>query len=360
MLYSFDILYFDEPSQRRVPGTIIMDLPQQNIADVHRNPFVIDIVNQAYMMDGIKQMPHHQAKLVDNIQQYGSAITTPTAEIKCVYRDSDLGHKMFWFNIYAIITENTFFPVSELTFNCTDDYEAYEELYYKGQLIASPQIPHTNSAPQIGHYYLLYNLATVDLLKVVNAAIPSPLQMQVITVGGQAGVISINNVGVGQVRPVRLCDELFQLMGFNYIDGNLYGIPQCEFYELNNTQPNGSNCLIQVKKNRIGYDFVIPNANAQYGCKLISIFSLHELQDMVAKHINAKFGLTPAQEQAIALFWNNLYFGAKVIEELPTLLEAYKQNNPNSSLSDKIAYVASYYKIAKPLASHYLIALHES
>ena len=38
----------------------------------------------------------------------------------------------------------------------------------------------------------------------------------------------------------------------------------------------------------------------------------------------------------------------------------YKQNNPNSSLSDKIAYVASYYKIAKPLASHYLIALHES
>ena len=127
MLYSFDILYFDEPSQRRVPGTIIMDLPQQNIADVHRNPFVIDIVNQAYMMDGIKQMPHHQAKLVDNIQQYGSAITTPTAEIKCVYRDSDLGHKMFWFNIYAIITENTFFPVSELTFNCTDDYEAYSK-----------------------------------------------------------------------------------------------------------------------------------------------------------------------------------------------------------------------------------------
>ena len=81
---------------------------------------------------------------------------------------------------------------------------------------------------------------------------------------------------------------------------------------------------------------------------------------MVAKHLNAKFGLTPAQEQAIALFWNNLYFGAKVIEELPTLLEAYKQNNSNSSLSDKIAYVASYYKIAKPLASHYLIALHES
>lgn len=360
MLYSFDILYLNEPTGQRELATIILDLPQQNIADVRRNPFVIDIVNQAYMMDGIKHVPNHQAKLIDNIQPYGPAITTPTLDIKCVYRDSELGHKMFCFYIYAIITDNTFFPVSKFTFNCTDDYEAYEELYFKGQLIASPQIPYTNSAPQIGHYYLLYNLAKVDLLKVVSKAIPSTLQMQVITVGGQASVISFNNVGAGQVRPVRLCDGLFYQMGFTYNEGNLYGIPQCKFYELNKTLPNGSNYLIQVKKNRNGYDFVIPDANAQYGCKLMPIFRLHELQNMVVHYWNDVFVLTPAQEQAIAMFWNNLHFGAKVIEELPALLEVYKQNNPNSTLSDKIAYVASYYKIANPLASHYLIALHES
>lgn len=66
MLYSFDILYHDESSQRRVPGTIIIDLPQQIVADVRRNPFVIDLVNCAFMKDGILNMPGHKNTLVNH------------------------------------------------------------------------------------------------------------------------------------------------------------------------------------------------------------------------------------------------------------------------------------------------------
>lgn len=335
MLYSFDILYYDEPSQRRVPGTIIIDLPQQNIADVRRNPFVIDLVNCAFMKDGILNVPGHKNTLVDNIDFYGPVLRDTVSDIKCLYRDCATGHKSFYYYIYAKITNNTFFPVSELTFTSTVDYEAYEELYYKGYLIPSPQIPLSKVTPQIGYYYLSCNNSTVSLLRLVNVS------------------------SLANVRPVRLCDELFSLMGFAYLTGKLYGIPQCEYYERKVVQPNNSTNVIQFKKERIGFRLVIADENEQYGCKLIPVFSLHELQYEVDCNQHFKMTLTPFQEQEICKFENCTFFGAKVIEELPSMMEQFKIHNRGFSLSDKIKHVANHYGIAEPVAIHYLHSIHD-
>lgn len=335
MLYSFDILYYDEPSQRRVPGTIIIDLPQQNVADVRRNPFVIDLVNYAFMKDGILNVPGHKNKLVDNIDFYGYDLRDTVSDIKCIYRDCVTGHKFFYYYIYAKITFNTFFPISELTFASTVDYEAYEELYYRGYLISGPQIPLSKVMPQIGYYYLHNNISTVNLLRLVNVS------------------------GLANVRPIRLCDELFSLMGFAYLTGKLYGIPQCEYYERKVVLPDNSTKVIQFKKERIGFRLVIADENEQYGCKLIPIFYLHELQYEVDYNQHFKMTLTPIQEREISQFENKVFFEAKVIEELPNILEKYKAQNSGYSLSDKINHVASHYCISGPMANHYLHSIHD-
>ena len=359
MLYSFDIQYYDEPSQRRMPGTIIIDLPQQYVADVRRNPFVIDLVNCAFMKDGILNLLGHKDRLVDNIDYYGPVLRDTVSDIKCLYRDSATGHKSFYYYIYIKKTANTFFPVSELTFNSTVDYEAYEELYFRGYFISAPQIPLSIVTPQSGYYYLFYNISTVNLLKFVNVSGLTNHMMQVITANGLGNVIN-TTIGSVQVRHVRLCDELLILMGFTYLTGKLYDIPQCEYYEKRVVLSDNTKRVIQLKKERIGFNLVIADKNEQYGCKLIFVFSLHELQYEIDFNLHFKMIITQMQEVEISQFENKMFFDAKVIEELPIMLEKYKSQNSESTLSDKIKYVASYYRIAEPMASHYLLSIHES
>ena len=69
--------------------------------------------------------------------------------------------------------------------------------------------------------------------------------------------------------------------------------------------------------------------------------------------------LTPFQEQEICKFENCTFFGAKVIEELPGMMEQFKIHNRGFSLSDKIKHVANHYGIAEPVAIHYLHSIHD-
>lgn len=359
MLYSFDIKYFEEPHQCELDVTIIMDLPQAQLSEVKVNPFVIDIVNHAFMKAGIKRIHGRGMNLVDAIHEHHTGVPNTAQDIICRYQKLPglSNNNSFTFKIAADVPQGYYFPCSHMVFTCSEDFESYEMLYQSGRLVGAPLIPNTQTPIANGQYYLLYIQQTVEMIRVVDASNPNNVRMESIAANQSLSSLTLSLANRGQMRPIRLSDKLLSMMGFIFQKGNIYGLVGVDYFESVLSGQGVPLMQVYLQRDRIGYSLIIPKVNAQFGCKLIKCFYLHELQDILLRQLNVSIVLSIPQLAAISYFFTNVEFCCYIIENLPAEIENYKTSQHPLAVSREqvVKHVAAHYGISEKQASHFMI-----
>lgn len=366
MLYSFDIQYFDQLHQHNARATVIMDLPQASLNDVRFNPFVLDIVNDPFMRDGILRVQNHQERLVDNVDNYGADVIPNTVfNVDCCYMEAPGPNrfKSFSFKIWVDVPIGYTFPTTALSFTCRGDYDAYEQLYFSDRFVVSPQIPNTQVPMANGYYYqLLLQGRIKEMLCTVDASNPQKVQMEAISRTGSVSIITLPSINRRQVCPIRLTDQLLMMVGFRFNTGNLYSLIGIEYFECLLTDHTGIQTTVYLRKDAVGYSLIVPVAGAPQNCKQMKCFHMHELQDLFWNEFNARITLPNQQLVNICVYLNNLGQCCKIIETLPTVVDSFVSNyhtqhqiQPNRN--SIAAYVANYYHITNLEALHFMNVL---
>lgn len=359
MLYSFDIQYFEEPHQCDMIVAIIMDLPQAQLSDVKHNPFVIDVLNHAFMKAGIEKLSGHRTNLVDNLRVHSTGVPNTACDITCCYREKPglNNYNSFSFKIAADVPPGYYFPCTHMVFNCAEDFEAYEKLYQSGRLVAAPLIPNSQTPIANGQYYLLYIQQTVEMMRVVDASDPNNVRMEAIAADQSMAQLVLNLTNRSQMRPLRLSDKLLSMMGFAFQNGNIYGLVGIDYFVGVLRSQSNSQMHVFLQRDRIGYSVIIEKSNTQFGCKLIKCFYLHELQDILLREMNARVNMSVPQLSAIAFFFTNVEFCCHIIETLPIEIESYISSQRPLVVSREqiVNYVAAHYGISEKQASHFMI-----
>lgn len=358
MLYSFDIEYFELPHQTNLRVTVIMDLPQALLSDVKLNPFVIDIVNHAFMKAGIKRVYGDGVNIVDCIFEHHTGIPDTAIDIICRYQKDPRrsNENSFSFKIAADIPVGYNFPYTNMVFTCSEDFEAYETLYQRGWLIKAPNIPNSITPIANGQYYLLYNLQNVEIMRVVDASCPNNVRMEAVAEDRTITSLTLSLANQGQIRPVRLSDKLLSMVGFAFRTGNLCGLVGIDYFEgVLSTQGNPQ-MHVHLQKDIVGYSLIIPDVNVQFGCRLIKCFYLHELQDILLREMNARISMSVQQLAAISFFFSKVELCCLIIETLPSVIETYRKSQQLSVTREQIVkLVATHYRISEVQASHFMI-----
>ena len=361
MLYSFDIQYFEELHHCNLVVPIIMDLPQTQLTDVKLNPFVIDIVNHPFIKAGIEAIPNHKTDLTENIVVYLGIVQNTATDITCRYQEEPgLGNvKSFSFKIFADIPNGYFFPYSQLDFTCRGDFDSYDRLYTRGQLVKAPQIPNTSTPIRDGYYYLLYLQASVELLRVIDAHDPNNILMESISGNGSISQITMTLTNRNQMRPLRLTDQLLMMIGFKSYYGNLFNLYGIDYFEGSVMGRNGSQVNVYVQKDTVGYILLVADYKVNAVVHTIKVFRLHELQEALWSVHKAKISLSNQLQANICYYWINVEMGGEIINELPRVLWNYlSQNKGNQPTRDQIvSHVAGYFGIKNIDASHYVAGI---
>lgn len=359
MLYSFDIQYFEEPHQCDLIVTIIMDLPQAQLSDVKLNPFVIDIVNHAFMKAGIEKIHGRKMSLVDSIHEHHTGVPNTVKDITCRYQEQPglSNENSFIFKIAADVPQGYYFPCSQMVFTCSEDFEAYEKLYQSGRLIAAPLIPNSQTPIANGLYYLLYIQQTVEVMRVVDAINPNNVQMESIAADQTISPLTLSLSNRGQMRPIRLSDKLLTMIGFVFQTGNVYGLVGIDYFEGVLSGQGIPQMQVYLQRDRSGYSVIVPSVNAHFGCKLIKCFYLHDLQDILQRELNVSIIMSVSQLAAIAFFFTNVEFCCHIIETLPIEIESYISSHRPLVVSREqiVKHVAAHYGISEKEASHFMI-----
>lgn len=359
MLYSFDIQYFEEPHQCDLTVTIIMDLPQAQLSDVKHNPFVIDVLNHPFVKAGIEKLPGHKTNLVDNLRIHTTGVPNTAYDITCCYREKPGvdSYNSFFFKIAADIPQGYYFPCSQMVFNCLEDFEAYEKLFQIGKLVAAPLIPNSQTPIANGQYYLQYIQQTVEVMRVVEASDSNNVRIEAIAANQGISSLTLSLLNRGQMRPIRLSDKLLSMMGFSFQTGNIYGLVGIDYFEGILSSQGNTQMKVYLQRDRFGYSLILPNANAQFGCKLIKCFYLHDLQDILLRELTVRIVLSVPQLAAIAFFFTNVELCCHIIESLPAEIEKYinSQHPPVVSREQIVKHVANLYGISEKKACHFMI-----
>lgn len=359
MLYSFDIQYFEEPHQCDMVVAIIMDLPQAQLSDVKHNPFVIDVLNHAFMKAGIEKLSGHRTNLVDNLRVHSTGVPNTACDITCCYREKpgSNNYNSFSFKIVADVPPGYYFPCNHMVFNCAEDFEAYEKLYQSGRLVAAPLIPNSQTPIANGQYYILYIQQTVEMMRVVDASDPNNVRMEAIAADQSISPLTLSLSNRGQMRPIRLSDKLLSMMGFVFQTGNIYGLVGIDYFEGVLSCQGIPRIQVYLQRDRFGYSVIVPNVIAHFGCKLIKCFYLHELQDILLRELNVRIALSVPQLAAIAFFFTNVEFCCNIIETLPVEIETYIASQHPLAVSREqiVNHVAIHYGISEEQASHFMI-----
>lgn len=362
MLYYFEIEYFECTHQQDVCATIIMDLPQGNLSDVKLNPFVIDIVNQPFMRDGIQKVPNHKPILVDNVNVYPlHQIQNTTIDITCRYQDNPglSNLRSFSFTIYALLPSgNLFFPHSQLDFTCRNYYDAYERLFQKGFLVASPHIPNSQIGFESGSYYLNDLTASTEVLRVLGANPQSRVEIDSVASNGSVSQISISKIYSRQIHPFLLCDWVLLNIGFVHDQGNIYGLTDVDYFA--GVLSLGGQALQQVfvKKEKVGYSLIVQDATQKQQCRLVRVFYLHELQHYLHQEFNVTITLSNHQLASICSYYNQVDQWSQIIAQVPAEVDAFRNNTPNVCRQDLFNHVATYFGITLAQAQRLMVMMH--
>ena len=217
MLYSFDVKCNMGSPCGVLDATIIMNLPQSNLDDVKRNPFVIDIVNHPNISAGIKAVRNHCNNLVDNIREYKTAMPNSVNEITCRYQEQAgcWNYKTFSFKIYVDALSGCW-PYNLLEFTCKTDYDVYEKLYQSRKYVIDTFLPNTFASIDNGYYYQIGLTATIDVVRIANTNNSQNIQAEIVDAKGVVSKVTINDLTRSLLYPIRLNDELLSLIGFTY------------------------------------------------------------------------------------------------------------------------------------------------
>lgn len=360
MLYSFDILYFEETSQNELPVTFIWDLPQKTIREVRLNPFVFNLVNHSFIRDGIARVPNHQGILVDNVYSYTGDIQNNFVEISCRYQEKCINsdYKSFEFTVRAIIPPNRFFPQDPFVFICGELYDAYEFLYESGCFIKAPIIPVSKIAMAVGYYYRCILIDSVELLKVTSVGDTSAMVESVSEKGG-ISQMNLDSSTLRQVQPLRLNDKLLGILGFTFENNsNVYGLKGVNlFVGVVNRTENQSYQLF-IKKNRVGYDIIVEDSSSTCGCRLIRCFYLHEMQYYLLQEYNTLINLKRDKVTHICQHINKTERLSRVISKIPEIMNALYSQNPQPTREQVIVHIATCFNMKFEEAQRLLVLLH--
>ena len=315
MLYSFEIQYFEQINQFELVVPIIMDLPQATIQEVRLNPFVIDLVNLPFIKAGIEGFPNHEVSLVDNIHLY-SLPTIPSAatSITCRYQEAPgrSDYKTFEFKVFAVIPMNCYFPQSEFIFTCRHLFDAYEQLFQSRRFVTAPDIPNP-------HY------------------------------------------GVSQTTPIRLTDQLMTLVGFSYLnDASIKALSSVNCFIGEATDIFNTKIQVFIKRKSFGYSLIVPDPAANSGCRLERFFYLQELQYILSKELKATINITHAQMASVNQHITDTEHLAKIISEIPVVIDAYnaQNNSQKPSRQQTITYVGKHFNISFNDAQRIMVMMH--
>jgi len=362
MLYSFDIQYFEPAVQGLVNVTAILDLPQNSIQNVKVNPFVVDLVNHPFIKAGLKQMPGNQQELVDNIRPFNSIVPNTAVKVSCKYQASsgDSEYKTFVFNI-SFVYSSCYIPSNNpLVFTCGCLYDAYERLFQSGHYVLTPRIPNVQYGWTVGHYYLCELLGACELMEVTRCT-NNGILVDSVAENGTISSISLNQNCIGQLRPIRLNDQLMTMMGFNYVNNkSIYGLTGVNFFEgvLN---CNGTAAFqVFVKRDTVGYSLIVYDSAANNNCRLLKCFYLHELQELLQKEYHASIRLAQSQLISICQFMNDTTRHAKIVSQIYSVISlCYLQNQPSKPTRGQIiTYVASHFGITPQEAQNIMALMH--
>lgn len=360
MLYSFDIQYFEEISQKELPVTFIMDLPQESIQKVRLNPFVINLVNHSFIRDGIKRVPNHKDRLVDNVQSYTGDISDSFVDISCKYQEqyTSSDYKSFEFTVRAVIPPKSFFPQDPLVFICGELYDAYENLYESGRFVKAPIISISRIGMAVGYYYRCNLIDSIELLKVSSLDDISTMVDSVSEKGGLSPM-NLNGLALRQVRPLRVNDQLLRMIGFTYVNSrSIYGLKGVTLFGGVVNRTKNESYQLFIKKNRVGYDIIVEDSSSDGGCRLIRFFYLHEMQHYLLQEYNTLINLSHKKETRICQHINQTERLSIIITKIPEVLDAFYFQNHEPTRQQVIEHVASQVNVTFDEAQRLLVLLH--
>lgn len=357
MLYSFDILYFEESSQNELPVSFILDLPQESIQRVRANPFVLNLVNHSFIRDGITRFPNHKDRLVDNVQPYTSDIPDSIVVISCRYQEQRISsdYKSFEFTVRAVIPQQRFFPQDPLVFICGELYDAYENLYESGCFVKAPIIPISRIDMAVGYYYRCNLIGSVELLK-VSSLDDTGIMVDSVSEKGGLSPMNLNSLALRQVRPLRINDQLLRMLGFTYVNSrSIYGLKGVSlFVGVANRIQNE----LFIKKNRVGYDIIVEDSSSSVGCRLIRCFYLHEMQYYLLQEYNTSINLSHNKMTRICQQINQIERLSIIISRIPEVLDALYSQNHEPTRQQVIEHVALHLDLTFDEAQRLLVLLH--
>lgn len=361
MLYSFDIKYNAGFPSGMLNATIIMNLPQAQLEEVKRNPFVIDILHHPFMSAGIEAVEGHCPNLLDNIQVYDMNMPNSAKEVICRYQEQD-GHwnfKTFGFKIYA---DDPFgcWNIDKLDFICKCGYDVYERLYQSGRYVITP--PLSNSFVNIaeGYYYQVELNATVEVVRIVDASNPQRAQAEMVGADELVSPIELNAFTLLRLLPIRLNDELLSMMGFVCRRGSLYDLIDVDYFEgVLSIQGNPKRHFF-IRRDRVGYSLIVEDSNGGDGCCLHHCVFLHELQYLLRAEYNANISLSVQKLAEICRYLNSVMLGERIMSKLPELIDnLVAQSDGQMPFEEqKVEYVAQHFGISGELAHYYLMKMH--
>lgn len=361
MLYSFDIKYNVGSFNGMYDATIIMKLPQANLDDVKRNPFVIDIVNHHIISAGIKAVQNHCNNLVDNIREYKTAMPNSINEITCRYQEQagSCNYKTFSFNIYADAHQN-YWPYNLLEFTCKTDYDVYEKLYQSGKYVIAPFLPNTFASIDNGYYYQIGLTVTLDVVRIANTNNSQNIQAEIVDANGVVSNVTINDLTRSLLYPIRLNDELLSLIGFRYTKGNIYNLTNADYFEGVLTNQGNAQCQVYIHRGRVGYSLIVADPNNNDGYRLLPFFFLHELQHLLKTEHNANITLNYQKMSDISRYLNEVILGERIMSNLPLFINSLIGQNNGQALSMQqiVNNVVNHFGINELIAKHYLTTMH--
>lgn len=361
MLYSFDIKYNVGLFNGMYDATIIMKLPQSNLDDVKRNPFVIDIVNHPNISAGIKVVQNHCNNLVDNIREYKTAMPNSINEITCRYQEQAgcWNYKTFSFKIYVDAPSGCW-PLNQLDFICKPDYDIYEKMYHGGQYVIAPFLPNTFADIAVGYYYEIGSIATVDMVRIVNVVNSQSIQAETVDANGTVNTIVIDILTRSRLSYIRLNDEMLSMIGFRYTKGNIYNLTNADYFEGVLTNQRNAQFQVYIHRGRVGYSLIVADPNNNDGYRLLPFFFLHELQYLLMTEYNANITLSYQKMSDISRYLNEVILGERIMSNLPLFINSLigQNNGQTLSMQQIVNKVVNHFGINELIAKHYLTTMH--
>lgn len=347
--YSIPLNLDPLPAYRGVYVELIFDLPQVNVFDARNNPFVKDLIESPFVRSYLDRSHNVGLSDIFLVSPYqGDPTAMISQEVKVVYQNIDFLenpglHIEFNFYIMAVVSAPVSFPEKEFNFTVRGQYDEYWNLFVKDALV----IPHRSvtQPPYQLHSYLIIRtqIAVVDLCMVNNVSNQQG-QQTVMVFDQHQSVIAITPVNKGMIQPIRLTDELLQLLGFTLSHSSVYGYPAQEHFDLQ-LQNSG---ITLLRYGSYFYTLLVHNPHAVHGCMSYNVKYLHQLQQYILANYQKEYLPDPMiLKPFLQSVVNRNVFAANYRH----FLSEYRANNPMpTTIPNFVAAVSRHYSVDYQLA----------